>query len=409
MNGQLLPKSDWQDAAGLQRVVLALKDGNGGPRIVGGAVRDTLLGLDVTDVDLATMLPPEIVVDRLVAAGIKAVPTGIDHGTITAIAEGRSYEITTLRSDVTTDGRRATVAFAKDWREDAARRDFTINALYADPVSGEIFDYVNGLDDLNSGVIKFIGDAEQRIAEDYLRILRFFRFLARFGHGEVDPVALRACANAAHGLTALSRERIAQEIVKIMSLSNPVDVVAMMAENGIFAPFLPELSGNAANDLSRLVNREKQLGRPASLTARLLTLLPKNAVMVDKVAARLKLSNRLRENLAARLEAPLPTPANIRALAYHAGIDCAYDAALLYADEEDLQECLAMLESWTVPKFPIKGGDLIKMGLPIGPRVAKTLQLLESRWVNESFPDEPRVREIADQLVIEALSASKNA
>ena len=180
MTARVLPDVEWRDADGLKRVIAALADDHGGPRIVGGAVRDSLLGIAVTDVDLATILHPDAVIDRLEAARIKAVPTGLDHGTVTAVADGKNYEITTLRRDVATDGRRATVAFATDWREDAARRDFTINALYADPNTGEIFDYFDGLADLESGTIRFIGDADQRIAEDFLRILRYFRFLARF-------------------------------------------------------------------------------------------------------------------------------------------------------------------------------------------------------------------------------------
>ena len=198
-----LPDAEWQQADGLKKVLAVLGDAYGGPRYVGGAVRDTLLGLPVADVDIATALVPMDVIDRLEAGGIKAIPTGIEHGTVTAAIDGKNYEITTLRRDVATDGRRATVAFATDWREDAARRDFTINALYADPKSGNIFDYFNGLEDLKAGRLRFIGDANERIAEDFLRILRYFRFLARYGSGQLDTDAIAACAKGAHGLTAL--------------------------------------------------------------------------------------------------------------------------------------------------------------------------------------------------------------
>jgi poly(A) polymerase len=409
MNAHVLPDVEWRDADGLKRVIAALADDYGGPRIVGGAVRDSLLGLMVTDVDLATMLLPETVIDRLEAARIKAVPTGLDHGTVTAVADGKNYEITTLRRDVATDGRRATVAFATDWREDAARRDFTINALYADPNTGEIFDYFGGLADLESGTIRFIGNADQRIAEDFLRILRYFRFLARFGRGDIDSVAVTACAAGAHGLTALSRERIAQELVKILSLTNPVEAVELMAEHAIFAPFLPELQNDAPQQLRRLVEREQQHGGTVSLPARLLTLLPKDAVAVDKVAARLKLSNKLRESFAARLAAPDPSANNVLAIAYRGGVECAYDVAMLYSDNGELPACLSMLDGWVVPEFPMKGGDLIALGLPVGPVVAKTLQELEARWIVENFPAKTRVTEIANQLVNAALSASKNA
>lgn len=409
MTARVLPDVEWRDADGLKRVIAALADGHGGPRIVGGAVRDSLLGIAVTDVDLATMLHPDAVIDRLEAARIKAVPTGLDHGTVTAVADGKNYEITTLRRDVATDGRRATVAFATDWREDAARRDFTINALYADPNTGEIFDYFGGLADLESGTIRFIGDADQRIAEDFLRILRYFRFLARFGRGDIDSVAVAACAAGAHGLTALSRERIAQELVKILSLTNPVEAVELMAEHAIFAPFLPELQNDAPQQLRRLVKREQQHGSAISLPARLLTLLPKDAVAVDKVAARLKLSNKLRESFAARLAAPDPTASNILAIAYRGGVECAYDVAMLYSDNGELPACLSMLDGWVVPEFPMKGGDLIALGLPVGPVVAKTLQELEARWIAENFPAKARVTELANQLVSAALSASKKA
>lgn len=409
MTGGVLPDAEWRIADGLKQVVAALRDEHGGSRFVGGAVRDTLLGLAVSDVDLATMLLPGAVIDRLELAQIKAVPTGLDHGTVTAVAGGKNYEITTLRRDVATDGRRATVAFATDWREDAARRDFTINGLYADPMTGEIFDYFNGLADLKAGIVRFIGDADQRISEDFLRILRYFRFLARYGHGIVDETAIRACANGAHGLTALSRERIAQELTKILALPDPVFAVALMVEHGIFTPFLPELSGDAAGCLTELVEREKNLSQAASLPARLLTLLPKDAGSVDRVAARLKLSNKMRERLAIRVSAEAPDADNIRALAYRDGKDSARDAAMLYASDDDVAVCLARLDAWEIPSFPVKGGDLIAMGLNAGPVVAKTLQGIEALWISKGFPDNGALAEITAQSVAEALSASRKA
>ncbi len=394
-----LPSAAWQHADGLKRILAALDDAYGGPRYVGGAVRDTLLGLPVTDVDIATALLPNEVINRLEASEIKAIPTGIEHGTVTAAVDGKNYEITTLRRDVATDGRRATVAFATDWHEDAARRDFTINALYADPKSGEVFDYFDGLSDLKARRLRFIGDANQRIAEDFLRILRYFRFLARYDGGQMDADAIQACAGGAHGLTALSRERIAQELTRILSLKDPVASVALMIANGIFTPFLPELSANAANDLQRLVEREAQCAQPISLPARFLALLTRDIVAVDKVAARLKLSNKMREGLTQRLRANVPTPANVRAIAYRADIDTARDAAMLYSVEANLLECLARLEQWDIPTLSIKGGELIAMGLPAGPLVAKTLQAIEAAWIEEDFPDAARQRALAIQMV----------
>jgi poly(A) polymerase len=404
-----LPDAAWQQSEGLRRVVEALRDEQGGPRYVGGAVRDTLLGCEVTDVDLATPLLPADVIDRLESARIKAVPTGVDHGTVTAVADGKNYEVTTLRRDVATDGRRATVAFSTDWREDAARRDFTFNALYADPRSGEIFDYFGGLEDLAAGLVRFIGDADQRIAEDFLRILRYFRFLARYGKGLVDAEALRACAKGAHGLTALSRERIAQELTKLLSLPYPVTSVQLMVENGIFAPFLPELSDSAIATLQRLVDRERQYNQPASLPARLLALLPQSPAVVDKVAARLKLSNRMRESFAKRLNAPLTVPENILSVAYRSGVDCARDVAMLRADDHDVSICLDQLQHWENPQMAIKGGDLIGLGLTAGPSVAKTLRAIEATWIAENFPSVARQHDIARQAVADALFAAKKA
>lgn len=400
-----LPDAEWQHHDGLKRILAALDDVYGGPRYVGGAVRDTLLGLPVSDVDIATALLPNEVMNRLEAAGIKANPTGIEHGTVTAAVDGKNYEITTLRRDVATDGRRATVAFATDWQEDASRRDFTINALYADPKSGEVFDYFDGLSDLEARRLRFIGDAHQRIAEDFLRILRYFRFLARYGGGQIDADAIAACATGAHGLTALSRERIAQELTRILGLQNPVASVRLMITNGIFTPFLPELSGSAADDLLHLVEREAQFAQPVSLPARFLALLTRDSVAADKVAARLKLSNKMREGFALRLRAgvPTPTPFNVRAIAYRADIDTARDAVMLYAVDPDVPECLARLEKWDIPTLVIKGGELIVMGLPAGPLVAKTLQALEAAWIEENFPDAERQRTLATQMVDAAL------
>lgn len=409
MSEVLLPAAGWRSTSGFARVVAALTDDRGGPRIVGGAVRDTLLGLTVTDVDLATMLLPDVVIDCLQAARIKAVPTGLDHGTVTAVADGKNYEITTLRRDVATDGRRATVAFSTDWKEDAARRDFTINALYADPSTGEIFDYFNGLADLDGGIVRFIGDANDRIAEDNLRILRYFRFLARFGKGAIDEMAINACAAAANNLLSLSRERIASELLKLIILSDPRQSVELMVRHNIFAPFLPELADNAVDMLDRLCEREQQFRLKPSLPARFLALLVKDNIVVDKACIRLKLSNKLRGDIAARLSWLQPTKDNIRPLAYRQGPDCARDAATLYARDDDLADCISLLEGWETPRFTVKGGDLISRGLSAGPNVARTLQLVEAKWIAEGFPAEDRLRRIADQAVSEALSASKKA
>lgn len=408
MNIPLLPRTEWREAKGLKRVIEALADEYGGPRIVGGAVRDSLLGLAVTDVDLATILLPETVIARLEATRIKSVPTGLSHGTVTAVVDGKNYEITTLRRDVATDGRRATVSFATDWREDAARRDFTINALYADPESGEIFDYFGGLEDLRNHTVRFIGDASQRIAEDHLRILRYFRFLARFGDGAVDAQAIAACASAANSLLALSRERIASELLKLLGLPDPRRAVMLMVEHSIFASFLPELTDNAAVALDRLLAREQSYALKPSLPARLLSLLPRDRDIAQNVAMRLKLSNAMRADMVARVKGAPPAADNIRALAYHENIDCARDAAMLFADDDEFAACMERLDGWTLPQFKVKGGDLIARGLPMGPLVARTLKLVEAQWIAENFAND-RIQAIADQAIADALLVSRNA
>jgi poly(A) polymerase len=405
---QYIPESKWLSSPSLLRVVNALCIDGSPPRIVGGAVRDSLLGLPVSDIDLATPLIPCDVIDRLESARIKAIPTGIDHGTITAVADGHTFEITTLRRDVSTDGRRATVAFSNEWREDAARRDFTLNALYADPISREIFDYFGGIDDLHNNYLRFIGDPAQRIAEDHLRILRYFRFLARFGQGRVDDVALAACSSAANSLMALSRERIASELIKILSLPEPLMAVGLMIDHGIFNAFLPEISPNAKAQLARLIAREKQHGFITSPSARLCAIFPTDPLIADKVVMRLKLSNRMRNDIANRLGNAHPVPENFRTLAYHKGTDCAQDCAMLFAGDGTLPHILAGLSVWEIPVFPLKGGDIIARGLTAGPLVAKTLRTVEQAWIDENFPAKDRVMVLADHFVMAALSDVKN-
>lgn len=402
----LLPNADWLSHPGLHRVVNALRAPQGDARIVGGAVRDALLGLAVADIDIATPLRPAEVVERLEGAGIKAVPTGIAHGTITAVADDRSFEVTTLRRDVSTDGRRATVAFSDDWKEDAGRRDFTINALYADPDSRTIFDYFGGLPDLKAGIVRFIGDPAERIAEDHLRILRFFRFHARFGKTAPDRAALAACSAGANSLMALSRERIADELLKLLALPHPEDSIEAMRAAGIFSAFLPEIAIDAGDRLRRLIAREGEIGALPDAGRRLNALLPADPATVDAVAARLKLSNRMRGELAARASETSPAAGAARAIAYRRGIDVARDIFLLHGGAEWTAGCV-QLTGWTVPLLPIKGGELVQMGLHAGPLVAKTLQAIEGQWIEEGFPGRTRTAEIAAQAVAEALAFKK--
>ena len=377
---------------GLPALLSAL--GPGEARFVGGAVRDTLLELDAKDLDLATPLSPYEVMRRLGAAGIKVVPTGIAHGTVTAVSDGQVVEITTLRSDVSTDGRRATVAFTDDWREDAARRDFTINALFADPATGELFDYFNGLDDLKERRVRFIGDPLTRIAEDHLRILRFFRFHARFGRGEPDAAGLAACTARANDLMALSRERIADELLKLLAHDDPSATMRIMVENRILEAVLPEIVSGAVPRLTKLVETERQAGIAPEGVRRLASLLPTDPLLAEKIAARLKLSNRDRKRLASAVTAEHGI--NPRALAYEIGPEGASDRLLLAGRAEEV----AALREWTPPKLPIGGGALISRGIAPGPLVARTLKQIERNWVEQGFPDGPAFERIVDEALV---------
>lgn len=393
-----LPETEWRRAQGLRRIVAALSAGGGAVKIVGGAVRDTLLGLAVADIDLATPLLPDEVIRRLEANDIKVVPTGIAHGTVTAIASGERHEVTTLRRDVETDGRRATVAFADDWREDAARRDFTINALYADPDSGAIDDYFGGLADLEAGCVRFIGDAATRIAEDHLRILRFYRFAARFGRGELEHASHAAVIAARQSLKSLSRERIADELLKILSLPDPRAIVAQMTADGIFEVILPELADDFAVTLDRLIaNEDAAAVEPAPLR-RLAALLPPAGPTAEQVASRLRLSTRQRKHLGA-VAARRGDLRPARQLAHAIGLDGARDAWLLAGDTAAARAAAEALHDWEVPVLPIKGGDIVARGVAAGPDVASILRAVEAAWVAEDYPDVARVAALVDQMI----------
>ncbi len=406
-----LPLADWMNRPALQRLCTILGSGEGLTRYVGGAVRDTVLGLPVKDIDLATRLTPAEVMDRLQAAEVHVVPTGLAHGTVTAVTEDGPVEITTLRRDVATDGRRALVAFSGDWREDAARRDFTINALSADPETGELFDYFGGEADLAERHVRFIGDPDARIAEDHLRIMRYFRFLARFGVERIDEAAFAACKSAAPKIAILSRERVADELLKLLAVADPRFAINLMLDGGIIDHILPMVDADGRELLDRLVARELALGLTPEPLRRLVALMPKADAEAGTIAAGLKMSKKQRKAIARRLpqsagngadgrhlpakaHVPAPTADTIRALAYRTSPAAARDQALLYA-ESDVAAMLALLENWPVPVFPITGGDLIAMGMKPGPGVSVYLAEVEQTWINEGFPDKSRVLEFA--------------
>lgn len=387
----------WTQRADLAAMLATLDPDGDQCRYVGGAVRDALLGVDAVDVDIATRLLPDQVMAALAEAGIKAVPTGIEHGTVTAVLPAGPVEITTLRRDVTTDGRHAEVAFTDDWREDAARRDFTINALFADPRTLEVTDYFGGEADLAARLVRFIGDADARILEDHLRILRLFRFHARFG-GPADPDALAACTRHADRLKALSRERIARELLLLLGSANPADAAQLMAQTGIWPVVLPEMAGDGLETLARLLAREAQLGAKADPLVRLAALLPADPLVAEAVAARLRLSKAQRATLA-RYAARWPDSGTARQVAAAVQpADTVSNWLLLRGPDDTLAHGWQSLKGWSVPEFPLGGRDILALGVHAGPDVARVLGETRRRWIAEDFPEPERVRQIAAQV-----------
>lgn len=380
-----LDLADWTRRPGLAALTAALGAEN--IRWVGGAVRDGLLGVPVHDVDCATKLMPADVIAACGRAGIRTVPTGIEHGTVTAILKDGPVEVTTLRRDVTTDGRRATIAFAQDWPEDAARRDFTINALYAHPETLAIDDWFGGLDDLAAGRVRFIGDARQRIAEDHLRILRYYRFQTRFG-AALDMTAEDACAELAHTLKGLSRERIAAELLALLALPDPHATLERMRTRGVLGVILPEACAPQLAVLARTIAAEREQGFAGDPVRRLAALLPPSPDIAETVAARLRLSKAQRGRLVAAAERSIEDAADPQALAYRLTTPVAIDRLLLAGGEA------RGLADWQVPVFPLKGGAIVARGVTAGPDVARLLKQIETRWVAEGFPGPDRVEQM---------------
>jgi poly(A) polymerase len=380
----------WMTEPATGAVLAALSARGAGVRFVGGCVRDTLLGRAIGDIDIATQDPPERVIELLCAAAIKAVPTGLAHGTVTAIVPPRHFEITTLRHDVETFGRHARVAFTDDWAADAARRDFTMNALFLD-ASGRVFDPAGGLADLRAGRVRFVGDATTRIREDILRLLRFYRFHAHYGHGAADMTARRACGALAHLLPGLSGERVASELLKLLLAPDPTATIDMMAADGVLTMLLP---GGA--NLERLAGLVRIDGTPDALR-RLAALLPSDAAAVREVALRLRLPNADRDRLVLLAAPPFPIDlagdeaAQRRAL-HHLGLARYADLMLLHAAETGnagaAQALLDAAPRRLPPVLPVRGGDVIRLGVPPGPRVGELLARVEEWWEARDFrPD----------------------
>ncbi|MEO8113799.1 MAG: CCA tRNA nucleotidyltransferase [Phenylobacterium sp.] len=397
---ETLGQRPWMTAPETAAVLDALEAAGGADcaRFVGGCVRNTLIGKPADDIDIATVLTPDQVTKALEAAGLKAVPTGVEHGTVTAVAKSRPYEITTLRRDVETDGRRAVVAFTTDWAQDAQRRDFTLNALYA-ARDGTIFDYSgHGAADARAGRIVFVGQPEQRLREDYLRILRFFRFLAWYGKGPPDAAALAACEALKDQVATLAAERISKELLKLFAADDPRETVALMAKASVLAVVLPgplnleRFAGLVAVEAEQLFETEPVL--------RLAALLPDDQVGAVKTAEALRLSNADRDRIAAAL-APTPalkswmSPREIRRCVYRLGPQAFRDRAKLAwaaadrtAAAPQWRGMIALGEGWTAPAFPLTGEDVIKAGAPKGPMVGQVLREVEDWWIDHDFLDD---------------------
>ena len=394
-----LSPQPWMTAEPTVRVMRALTANGAEARFVGGCVRDAILKRPVLDIDIATPLTPPQVIEALAVAKIKAVPTGIEHGTITAVCEGRPFEITTLRRDVETDGRRAVVAFTTDWAEDAARRDFRLNALYLD-AEGVIHDPTGeGLSDARAGRIVFVGDAETRIREDYLRILRFFRFSAWYGRGEPDAEAVRACAGLKDGLTGLSAERVSKELIKLLGADDPRPTLRLMAATGVLGALLPEVQGLAR--FEGLVEIETSQLFTCDPALRLAALLPDDTAVVEAMARRLRLPNALRDRLIAAVAMPddrivsWMSPREMRRAIYRLGKDAFKDRVMLgWASEPrsvtypQWRMLLVYPDTWTVPDFPITASEIKASGVPEGPLFGQVRREVEAWWIDLDFTDD---------------------
>jgi tRNA nucleotidyltransferase/poly(A) polymerase len=388
-------QAGWLNEGGLPRL-LAVLDGNGEEaRAVGGAVRNALLGVPVHEIDVATTAVPDEVVKRVTAAGFKAVPTGIAHGTVTVVIDSVPFEVTTLRRDVETDGRHAKVAFGRDWKTDAERRDFTINALSV-ARDGTVYDYVGGLADLDRRKVRFIGEPKLRIAEDYLRVLRFFRFHAAYGEGALDAEGLHACIAARGGLAQLSRERVRMEMLKLLIAPRAAPVLEAMADAGLLGMLLDGVPNGA--HFAAMAAIEVALSLPADAMRRLAALAVLVVEDAERLAEKLRLSNAEHAQLAAMADgwrslSPALSELQQKARLYRAGAVTFTDQALLGwarsgpgADDKGWRVLVTLPQRWTAPQFPIRAADLMARGLEKGPKLGAALEAAEKAWIAAGFP-----------------------
>jgi len=408
MDNAQLGDAAWLRHGEVARLLAALSRDGEEARVVGGAVRNALLQLVVDEIDVATTAVPEEVICRVEAAGWKAVPTGIEHGTVTVVIDGKPFEVTTLRQDVETYGRKAKVVFGRDWRTDAERRDFTINALSAS-AEGRIFDYVGGVADIAARRVRFIGEPATRIAEDYLRILRFFRFHAWYGNGHPDAVGLHACILARAGIDTLSRERVRMELLKLLLAPHATPTLAVMAETGVLGAVLGGVPLLAS--FENLVKAEAAMGLSADAVRRLGALAVTVKEDGERLAQRLRLSNAEAERLVA-LEhwwrvSPAAGEQAAHALLYHLGPQSFADRVLVAwsrwaagAADGAWHELANLPQRWTAPKFPLKAADFIDRGLAAGPALGAAMRAAEQAWIVADFPAERDVLDaIADRIV----------
>ena len=400
MNIETIGVAPWMALPETQAVIAALEAAGfpGCARFVGGCVRNTLMGKPIDDIDIATVLTPDEVIQALGAARLRAVPTGVDHGTVTAVSGGRPYEITTLRRDVSTDGRRAVVAFTQDWEEDAQRRDFRFNALYAD-IHGRVYDPTGeGINDAREGRVVFVGDPEGRIREDYLRILRFFRFHAWYGRGEADHDALVACEALKGGIETLAAERIQKELLKLLAAEDPRPALRLMAATGVLSAILPFVQSLARFEGLMTIETEQLFQNDPEL--RLAALIPDDPGIAGRMADRLRLSNALKERLvqAAGTSPRIVSwmsPRETRRAVYALGlktfsdrVKLAWAASGRSAATPQWRGLLALGESWTPPALPLTGDEVLRAGVPKGPMVGAVMREVELWWIDQDFIDD---------------------